>query len=188
MKVFSLMGIAALCAAAALPVHAQQLDINVNGDAFRIAMDGAMPNLGKASYDVGVISRSDDKNFLNVHGGLLLRGDAGAEEVRMRAGLGVRGQYIDIGDATGGGGALGGEFDVRLPEADRFSLFGYGYYQPKVLSTGDVDGQTEWALGLGYEVLRDASLYVGYREVRTDLGDYSYTSDDGAHIGLKLNF
>jgi hypothetical protein len=170
------------------------LDLNVSDDAFRLAGNGSLSRLlpdANGVYDVGLIyhNEDDDRDATAVHLGALVTGEAGSGDVNVTAGLGLRAQYLSLEHDEGGGAALGGQFDVRFPGYDRISLAGYGYVQPGILSLGDVDRQTEWAASIGYEVLRDATAYVGYRQLRASLDDTdSFTVDDGWHVGLRLNF
>lgn len=172
---------------------AEVFDLNVNADAARTSLSGPLSRLfatPKGEYEAGALFRSEDgADLTNLHAAFLLTGDAGATDADVTAGLGVRAQYTDLESDSGGGFALGGRFDLRFKGFERLALQGYGYYQPEVLGLGDIEDQSEWALSAGYEVLRDASLYVGYREFRTQLsGGRSVTADDGAHFGVRFQF
>jgi hypothetical protein len=172
---------------------AESFDLNVNGDAVRAALSGPLSRLfatSKGEYDAGALFRSEEgADLTQLHAGFLLSGDAGAPDTELTAGLGVRAQYTDLENDSGGGFALGGRFDLRFKGFERLALQGYGYYQPEVLGLGDLEDQSEWALSAGYEVLRDASLYLGYRELRTQVsGSRSVTADDGAHFGVRFQF
>lgn len=180
-------------ALASLPVQAATLDLNLNDEAARGQLSGPLSNLfadADGEYQ-GAVLYSDDRNseLLVLSGGALLTGDAGLQEAKLTAGLGLRGQYIDTRADEGGGAAVGGQFDLRFSGFDRLGLTGYAWYQPKVLGLGDIDDSYEWALAADYQILRNASIYVGFRKVT--LGPKaggSYTVDDGAHAGLRLNF
>lgn len=185
--------VAAILALAPSLAAAEVFDLNVNGDAVRVALGGPLSHLfsvSKGEYDAGVLLRSDnDADLTNVHAGFLLTGDAGAPDANLEAGIGIRAQYTALEDETGGGFALGGQFDLRLEGFERLGLAGYGYYQPEVLGLGDIEDQSEWALSAGYEVLRDATLYVGYREFRTQIANGpSVTAEDGIHFGVRFEF
>ena len=55
-----------------------------------------------------------------------------------------------------------------------------------------MDRYTELAVTIDYQVLRDASIYVGYRNLKYRIDDnnveQSVTADTGLHAGLRLNF
>lgn len=176
---------------AAIPAHAELVDINVGEDAFRGNLSGPLSRAfqgAKGQYEVGALFGSENGEDLSAgHLGILLTGDAGAPNANVTAGLGLRGQFIDGEGDSGGGLGLGGQIDVRLPNYNRVGLFAYGYYGPEVTSFGDVDDFHEYAVSLGYEVLRDAMIYVGYRQLEADFGAVE-AKEDGAHVGLRLDF
>jgi hypothetical protein len=184
---------AVLLSLAAIPAHAGTLDLNINDDAARGQFSGPLSNLfndAQGEYQIGGLY-SDDKNanLLNLHGGVLLTGDAGAEDAKLTAGVGLLGQYTDTDRDSGGGVAIGGQFDLRFTGFDRLGLQGYAWYQPKVLSLGDIQDQLEFALTADYQILRNAAVYIGYRKLRINPDNgHSYTADDGAIFGLRLTF
>jgi hypothetical protein len=183
----------ALGLALSLPAQAEILDIAVGDKSFQGRFSGPLPRVrdSGAQYELGLLSRPDDEpvDLLQVHAGFLLTGDAGARDVNLAAGLGGRLIYIDRDVVDGGVLALGGQFEAKLPQADRVALSGYAFLAPGVTSAGDLDGYREAALDLAYEVIRGGSVYVGGRYIRHkyDQGG-SATVDNGAHIGLRLKF
>lgn len=190
-----LQGLAAalLLSLTAIPAHAETLDLNINDEAVRGQFSGPLSHLfgdAEGEYQFGGLY-SDDKNanLLNLHGGVLLTGDAGAQDAKLTAGVGLRGQYTDTDRDSGGGVAIGGQFDLRFTGFDRLGLQGYVWYQPKVLSLGDIEDQLEFALTADYQILRNAAVYLGYRKLRLDPDSgHAYTADDGAIFGLRLTF
>ncbi|MDB5971803.1 MAG: hypothetical protein JWQ90_4253 [Hydrocarboniphaga sp.] len=182
-----------LLTATALPAHAETFDLNINDAAVFGQFNGPLShvfNNTDGEYQLGGLY-SDDKNtrLTNLHAGLMLTGDAGAQEARLTAGIGLRGQYTDTKYDTGGGGAIGGQFDLRFAGFERLGFQGYLWYQPKVLSLGDIEDQLEFALTADYQVLRNAAVYLGYRKLRLDPDNgHAYTADDGAIFGLRLTF
>ncbi len=181
-------------AGATLPVHAASLDLNLNDDAVRGEFSGALSSLFSTGteglYQLGALY-SDDENLdlKQLHAGLLATGDVGAQDVLATAGLGLRAQYLDADGGDGGGLALGGQFDLRLAGFERLGLQGYLWHSPKVLSFGDVEDQTEWMLSADYQVLRNASAYLGYRQLRIDPDNgHAFDADDGFHLGFRFKF
>lgn len=171
------------------PLLAQAVDINLNNDAFRGEFQGRLPNVG-ARYDLGALVNSrGDEDVVQSHAGLLVTGDAGAREANVVAGLGGRFLLLDAGQVDGGALALGGMVEARLPAFNRLGAVAYAYWAPGASSFGDLDGHFEYALSLDYEVIRNASLYLGYRQVRVDIKDGpTVTADTGFHGGLRLRF
>ncbi len=192
-KLSTLVATAVLFTVASLPARAATFDLNLNDDAVRAQLSGPLANLfseADGEYQVGALY-SDDRNdeLTIIHAGALLTGDAGAQEAKLTAGIGVRGQYTDTAHDAGGGAAVGGQFDLRFAGFDRLGLTGNAWYQPKILGIGDFDDQFDWSLDADYQILRNASIYVGYRKItlHPDSGG-SFTADDGAHFGLRLTF
>ena len=190
-RMIALLGF--LAAASSLPARAEILDINLGHNSVRVALSGPFAHLWsdlRGQYDAGVVIRpktSDD--LLQVHAGGLVTGDAGARGVDLAAGLGIRGIYVGRDGDSGGAFALGGQFEARLPSFNRVGLTGYGYYAPDATSLGELRGYYEYAAALDYQVVRDAAVYVGYRNIRYDIGSVGkVTADTGIRAGLRLNF
>jgi hypothetical protein len=180
--------------------QAEEFDINLAEDSVRAALAGPLSRVFSGvtgQYDLGAIykegkdnpTKAEDVELLLGHVGALATGDMGAKGTDAAAGLGVRAVFADRGDATGAALALGGQFEVRMPGFERLSLMGYGYLAPGILSFSDVKNYSEFALDVKFEVVRAASLYAGYRQVNVKPEPSGPAkADDGAHIGLKLNF
>lgn len=194
MKLLNMLVPALVLAGVALPAQSASLDLNLNDDAVRGEFSGALSSLfstdAEGQYQLGALY-SDDENLdlKQIHAGLLATGDTGAQEVRATAGLGVRAQYLDADGGDGGGLALGGQFDIRLAGFERLGLQGYLWYSPKVLSFGDIEDQSEWSLSADYQILRNASVYLGYRQLRIDPENgHAFDADDGFHLGFRFKF
>lgn len=184
---------ALLMGVVAIPAHAEIIDLSVNDDGFRAALYGPLSRTGAdaaGQYDIGVVMRPErEDDLLVVHAGALVTGDAGMQQFDLAAGVGVRGVYIGRDHDTGGAVAIGGQAEGRLPGYDRFGLSMYGYYAPKVLSFGEFDKYYEVGASLDYQVLQNASVYVGYRNVNVRIEDGpELTADTGFHVGVRLKF
>lgn len=168
-------------------------EINLNRDALRIdwsaPLDGLNTNVD-ALYDVGLLlGEQDDSRYTQAHLGALVTGDAGARDANITAGLGARVLVLDGEGFTGEALALGGQVEARVPSFNRLGMFAYAYGAPKASSFGDFDGHVEYAVAIDYAVLRQASLYVGFRQVRVDVDNAgTFTVDTGWHAGLRLTF
>lgn len=172
---------------------AEVFDASLSQDTVRIAVNGPLSRLfavDKGEYSLGVVGGEIDDfpsdNFFSLHGGVMLTGEAAPN---LEAGLGARLQYVDADSADGGSLALGGQLRLKLLQADRLRFNAGAWYGPKASTSGDFDEFTELSASVGYEVLRDAELYVGYRsiEVGIDNGP-SVDLEDGAHVGIRLQF
>ncbi|SFF32031.1 YfaZ precursor [Fontimonas thermophila] len=190
-KILGMLGVSALMLATA--AHAEIIDVSVGDGSVRGALYGPLSRAfegTKGQYDVGVIVRPErDDDLLVTHVGALVTGDAGAQQFELAAGLGLRGVYVGRDHDSGGALALGGQAEARYPGYERFGLSVYGYYAPEVLSFGEFDQYYEIGTGLDYQVIRSASVYIGYRNVNLRLengGDI--TADNGLHVGMRLSF
>ena len=178
---------------------AEVFDFNIGSDSFRLNLNGKLQRLfsvDSGQYDGGIIAKRRDDNQTDIyqgHFGVLITGDAGASNADVHAGLGVRLMVADVDPSTGGAVALGGEFEARLPQFNRVGVFGYAYGAPRATSLGDMNRYTEIAVAIDYQVIREASIYLGYRNIKygldkDPLGDDTRTRDTGIHGGLRLNF
>lgn len=172
---------------------AEKLDLNISGDAVRAALSGPLSfgQRDNARYDIGYLYSDDRDARLNIgHAALMVSGDAGARNANVQVGLGLRAAGIDQRGGSGGAVSVGGDFDLRLPDFNRLGLVGYVFYAPGVLAFGDVERYIDAAITLDYELIRDASVYAGYRQVRVDVEDIggSDLRDNGAIVGLRLRF
>ncbi len=189
-----MLAVAGVClAAAAGTAQAEIFDLSLGDNSFRAALYGPLSRVidgTKGQYDVGVIVRPKREDDLFVaHVGGLVTGDAGARQFNLAAGLGLRGVYIGRDHDSGGAVAVGGQAEARFPGYERIGFTVYGYFAPEVLSLGEFDQYYEFGTAVDYQVLKDASVYLGYRNVNVELengGDI--TADNGLHAGLRLSF
>lgn len=202
MKVRSAPGLpirVSLAAAALLfsaSASAEVLDASVSSETIRVAVSGPLSRVfavNKGEYDLGAVFGDvedfDNDRFFSTHAGVLLTGDAGATAAKAVAGLGARIQYVRGEDDSGGALALGGQLRVKLPQADRLRFNAHAYYGPDAASFGDFDEFIELAASVGYEILRDAELYLGYRLISVDIDNGPDVDlEDGLHVGVRLDF
>lgn len=184
---------AALLCGVSGAAQAEIFDLSVGDNSFRAAFYGPLSRFmsdTKGQYDAGVIVRPKREDDLFVaHVGALVTGDAGAQQFDLAAGLGIRGVYIGRDHDSGGAFAPGGQAEARFPGYERVGFSVYGYFAPEVLCLGEFDQYYEIGTGLDYQVLKDASVYVGYRNVKVELENgVDITADNGLHVGLRLSF
>jgi len=170
---------------------AETLDLSLGSDSASAALGGPLRSgRANAAYDLGFLYSDDrDVGLKQAHAGLLVTGDAGARDADVNAGLGVRAVAADFDGGSGGAIDLGGKVEIRVPNFNRLGITAYGWYAPKIISFGDFDQNTEFGVMLDYEVIRDAALFVGYREIRFELDDAGEDKvDDSIIAGLRLEF
>lgn len=173
--------------------HAEVFDANISGDSARVVINGPLSrvlNNVNGEYQFGGLIGEDDReeDFVSGHVGVLLTGDAGARSADVTAGLGARVQYVDAEDDSGGALQLGGKVEARFPGYDRFGGSAQVWFGPDATSFGDVDDLLEYGVSVDYQILRDASVYVGYRKIEVDVGAPRDVEEDGVHGGIRLKF
>ena len=184
--------VAALALASAA-ARAETVDLNLNNTTLHGDFSGPLNHLiagANGLYDVGgALGRGDTHNLREGYVGALITGDAGARPANVTAGLGLRLVGMSLSGVSGGALGLGGQIEARLPQYNRLGTFCSAYWAPGVASTGDLNGYLEYAGSLDYQLIREASLYVGYRQIRIRGNNFPWgTVDTGFHAGIRLNF
>ena len=168
--------------------HAAELDLNLNDDAARLsyAWDVSPRNL---RVDAGWLHHQDRGDVINI--GLHLTGEASGGSNPLVGGLGGKVFIINPDgtnlDATVLG--VGGFIRYTLPTYDRFNVYAHAYFAPDVLSFGDGDRYQEVEARIGYNVLREADVYLGVRYSNIEFEPFGdVTMDNGLHAGIQLRF
>ena len=185
MRVYlSLLGLALCCAQAV----ADEVDLSFNSDAARLQYVRDLRST-TLRLDTGWLHHTDNGNV--VHVGLHLADMASGGENPLQAGLGGRLVYTN-GDLTNQDGfalPIGGYLRYTPNRFNRVSIAGEVYFAPDVLSLGDAKKYEEYAVRIGYNLMREADIYIGARYVK---GEYKKSADarfdTGMHIGITLRF
>jgi hypothetical protein len=190
-RIIAMLGV--VLGTAVMPAKAEILDVNVGQNSVRVALLGPLSRFVtdlRGQYDAGMLIRpKSEDDLFQAHLGVLVTGDAGASFVDVAAGLGIRTVYVGRDGDSGGAVALGGQFEARNPSFNRVGLSGYAYYAPRATSLGEVDEYFEYGGAIDYQVVRDAAIYVGYRNLKYDIGNVGdVTADVGFRAGLRLTF
>lgn len=169
---------------------ADSLDLNLNNDAARLTFSWDARD-DKLTFDAGWLHHQDTGNV--AHLGLHLVDFAASGPSAPEVGIGGKLFYIDAdttpSSSQGGALGLGGFFRYNFPQADRFGIVGSLYFAPDVVAFGDSDGYLEASVGLSYDVLRDADIYLGARYVKAKFENLpDLAMDTGLHLGIRLNF
>lgn len=182
-----------LCAFSAL-VGASELDLTLGRDSLRgefVTAVGPKVADNVPTLDLGLLYREDDDaDGTLVHVGLLIFGDAGAPKANIQAGVGARGVLFDADPGLNGGAlALGGTISARLPDFDRLGARLTVYYAPDVSAFGDLADYFEYGIGLDYQLIRQAFVVAGYRQIRLGISDAPRIDiESGGYAGLRLVF
>lgn len=173
--------------------QAESVDFSLSDDAFRFGLAGPLSRIVggvEGQYDLGYLNRerNGDDTWI-AHAGAMVTGDAGVRGLDVQAGAGLRAVFVGGDGDNGGAVAPGVRAEARLPGHERIGALVYGYYAPSVVSFGDIDSYRDLGAALSYEMIRNAALYVGYRNVNVGVENGpSVTVDTGFFGGLALQF
>ncbi len=173
--------------------HAETFDLNASGHSVQASLSGPVGRMTSTShgeYEVGGLFHSQsNRDFNEGYGGLRIAGDLGVQGAKVDGTLGVRAYYLDGEGASGEAIAIGGSLNARFREINRVIWTVYGYYAPDPLAFSDAHEYVEFGLSVGYELLHNAVLYAGYRNIEVDFsGDGTHTVDNGLLAGVRLTF
>lgn len=183
--ILAMLGMAVCCAQAS----AEQLDLSFNSDALRIQYVHEFKS-NNLNLDTGWLYNSDRGSVLHV--GLLLSGFAAEGTNPVSAGVGGRIVYTDgeLSNQSGLAVPVGGTLRWSPRNLDRLVISGDLFFAPNILSTGDLEKYEEYAVRVGYNVTRQADIYVGARYIngkyKSPVPNAMY--DNGMHIGINLRF
>ena len=180
-----------LLGAVSTVASADNIDINLRDEAIRASYTMQSKNGGAGlSTELGLLY-SEDKEKLDdtlYHLGLHVSGENWSQSGTFDISIGGRVYYTSPDDydlaALGFGGA------IRFSPAHRFGIGGHVYYAPDITSFMDAKSFLETGIRVDYQILPQAFLYVGYRQIEVDIvdGPKDVELDDDAHVGFKLLF
>ncbi len=180
-----------LLSAAGGVVSAQSFDINLNNDAAEFNLNAPLSSglqLSGTEMNFGFLYTKDDDYMGMV--GLQVMGSTGSGSPGLSAGLGVKafgGNTDNNNDFVAI--TLGGLVSYSPPAFERLNLDVYLNYSPDIVTFLDANNFIYYGARIGYKILEQASVYLGYREVRIDPSHGSHeTIDNGGHIGVEIFF
>lgn len=80
--------------------------------------------------------------------------------------------------------AIGGAVDAYL--APKVFLVLSAHYAPDILTGGDFDNFIDYGLRLSYQVLDNASVFIGYRYIEAEKDKFEYEAFDGGFAGFRF--
>lgn len=165
---------------------ADSLDINIHNDALRVIYGMGVESVSRgAELEFGHMFNQDDQSVSHI--GFIVSGENWSDAGVFDIGLGARAAYIDVDFLDAGALALGGR--LRFSPIQRLGIGAFAFHAPDIV-TNDADGYTEWGVRLDYQVLPQAFIYAGYREMELELEDNGpeVEIDDEGHLGMRLMF
>ncbi len=185
------LGIIALCMGVVMPAAADNVDINFSEDTVRF---GYIKPLTSNDLELGGswLHHTDDGDILDADIHLVDRPEPGRDSLTL--GLGAKLPIVndDERDAEGVAVAVGGKMRWTLPSYNRAAIAGSVYYAPSATSMSDLDGYQEYAVRGEFQILEDANIYLGYRNIELSYDGDQYGADrdfdDGVYAGFNIDF
>ena len=172
--------------------NAQRIDITLKEDSARfsyVTLIGGS-TFGRTEMNMGVLYNEDKNTAFDI--GLQVIDVAGSKTPGLELGVGPRFYYLrhDLLDVDAAAIALGGQLRYKLPSVQRLSLIGNAFYAPSITATLDADSLYELGLGVAYELLPTANVYLLYRRIRVDFtkGVGAENIDSGVSLGVNFTF
>lgn len=110
----------------------------------------------------------------------------------LYAGMGVKINYInnDNSDEDFSSIPLSFKLGYNLPTSLPVNFYGEIFYAPKVLSLLDAKGYYEYRVGVDVELIENANIYVGFRDLETkyESNDKYIKYNRSAYFGFRFEF
>ena len=170
----------------------QSLDMNLSNDTAQIRLNvfpAGSTRFGETQVNLGLLYTTDE-DYVGT-AGLMVVGETGSGSPGLDAGVGVQlfgGTTEKDNDFLAV--TISGLLRYSPPALDRLKLGVYIDYSPKIVTFIDGDNFINYGVRVGYEVLQQAQIYVGYRKMDLDASGRNSddTIDSGGHIGLEFYF
>ncbi|MGB9428783.1 MAG: YfaZ family outer membrane protein [Gammaproteobacteria bacterium] len=181
-------GVFAALMLATFGAQANNLDINLGGNAASINYAANLTGTGLEG-DIGYLHHTDSVDIGSA--GLMVVGNSNPAGSPLIFGIGGKLFFISPKQYNGNGTVLGlgGHFKYTWPTYNRFTIGGELYYAPKIVSFNNADRYLQYGVNAGYEILRNAELYAGWRHISAAFtGTSTVTLDSTFVVGLNISF
>jgi len=167
---------------------AQEVDVTLsNNSALFRYIQHVNSDYGQTESDLGFLY-TETNDFL-VMLGIQAKGEAGSGSPGLTAAVGVKGFTANTDAYDLAALALGGELHFSPRSLPRLGYRGQVYYAPDIVAFIDATNFTYITASVEYEVLPQATVYIGYRNAKSDIRKQSSaTIDNDTHIGLRIVF
>jgi hypothetical protein len=174
-----------LLAAISSGAAADSLDINLHDEALRATYAVIPPARRGVEVEIGHYFNEDDQ-FIT-HLGMHVSGENWSQRGVFDIGLGGRLVYVNTDPFDEAALAVG--MRLRFSPVQRLGVGGSIYYAPQIVTFMDGENYQEATLSVDYQVLPQAFVYVGYRNIEVDFDKAKDVElDDKVHIGMRLLF
>jgi len=178
------LSVFALLAGASVSASAGSVDVNLSRDSIEARY---YSSAGLVEMTVGGLYNQDQKNW-DVNVGLLSTGESYNAGSRLEGGLGGKLYAVSVGKSQVVALGLGGQFRWFFASGP-IGIGGYAFYAPSVVTTLDGESFREVGVRADFELVKNSTLYWGYREVIVKLGNHTQVDvDKGSFVGIQIKF
>jgi len=172
-------------------VMADSLDLNLNNDSMRLTYEADLGrDMSGLLLDAGYYynDRRSGSSADMTHVGLYVSGNNWSQSGVFNIKVGGRLIYTAVDPYNVMALGLGGE--VRFSPVHRVGIGASAYYAPRIATFMDGERYTEYGVKLDYQLLTQAFVYVGYRNINVEVENSGnkYKLDDSGHVGLTILF
>jgi len=178
------LSVFALLAGASVAATAGSVDVNLSRDSIEARHNSST---GLAEMTVGALYNRDQNNWA-VNVGLLSTGESYNAGSRLEGGLGGKLYAVSVGHSRVLALGLGGQFRWFFGSGP-IGIGGYAFYAPSIVTTMDGESFREVGVRADFELVKNSTLYWGYREVRAQLDNQTQANvDKGSFVGIQVKF
>ncbi|RFA26183.1 hypothetical protein CAI21_17810 [Alkalilimnicola ehrlichii] len=163
------------------------IDLKLNDNMAEVTYATAADGLGFQDGDVGVGLLFNDDSDIAAHASLQ---SFGRMDDYVSFAVGLKGYAIRVDEPSENVAsfAIGGGVGYTIPNTPVTASLS-GFIAPNILTFGDASRVREWSARVQAQLLPNAAVFVGWRELslRLDEGG-TYKLDDEFHVGLRLGF
>jgi hypothetical protein len=179
-----------------LPEGAPQVSdfaADLSSRSLHINFDGLLsqpnPRGTGAAVEAGALFHSQDQlDFNEGYLGIKAMGSRRMSAIRFNGNLGLRGIYFSGAPGDGEAVALQAAVEARPLHLPRASASAGVVYAPDPLVFGDGHQYFQFDFTAGYDIVRNVTVYAGYRNISVDFGAGGRTVDNGWLGGLRFSF
>ena len=174
--------------------RADALDINLSSDVAQFQYIAPMGNVGQGKSEGHAGFLYNDKDNLLVDAGVLVSNE-GDSPALASIGIGIKGVAAKIEKNDSAALALGGQIRITPADDRKFAIVARVYFAPDIVTFGDAEKYYEAIVRAEYNIMQNASAYVGYRKITFDVdlpspaqGTEELDLDEGIHVGVRIAF
>lgn len=173
-----------LATALVLPVSAQTVDVNLSDDVVEAHLKNPLNMGGSANrghYQFGFLYKDDKRNATMGDMGFEVTGPVAPNAPGLSVGAGINAYLASVADYDVGAITLGlmGRYDFAAFE--RVSFTARVNFAPDITTFNDGEDFLYSSARLGYEILSNVEIYLGYRDINVSL-------DNGRDLGVDQSW